>query len=94
MGRRSRIGSNLLALFGVFLDVGVKLGVNPALLAFQLLFAANYFSMITQGSSANCCLRAAAISPRVNSIDWARSRPASASWSISSSAPWLFVVAR
>ena len=46
--------AHLLALFGVFLDVGVKLGVNPAVLAFQLLFATNYFSAITpQGSSAN-----------------------------------------
>jgi DASS family divalent anion:Na+ symporter len=46
--------AHLLALFGVFLDVGVKLGVNPAMLAFQLLFATNYFSTITpQGSSAN-----------------------------------------
>jgi DASS family divalent anion:Na+ symporter len=46
--------AHLLALFGVFLDVGVKLGVNPAVLAFQLLFATNYFAPITpQGSSAN-----------------------------------------
>jgi DASS family divalent anion:Na+ symporter len=46
--------AHLLALFGVFLDVGVKLGVNPVLLTFQLLFATNYFSLITpQGSSAN-----------------------------------------
>ena len=46
--------AHLLALFGVFLDVGVKLGVNPTVLAFQLLFATNYFSGITpQGSSAN-----------------------------------------
>jgi DASS family divalent anion:Na+ symporter len=46
--------AHLLALFGVFLDVGVKLGVSPAVLAFQLLFATNYFSLITpQGSSAN-----------------------------------------
>jgi len=46
--------AHLLALFGVFLDVGVKLGVNPTLLAFQLLFATNYFSLITpQGSSSN-----------------------------------------
>src|SRR4029077_14432598 len=30
--------AHMLALFGVFLDVGVKLGVNPAMLAFQLLF--------------------------------------------------------
>jgi DASS family divalent anion:Na+ symporter len=46
--------AHLLALFAVFLDVGVKLGVNPSVLAFQLLFATNYFSGITpQGSSAN-----------------------------------------
>ena len=46
--------AHLLALFAVFLDVGVKLGVNPTLLAFQLLFATNYFSVITpQGSSSN-----------------------------------------
>ena len=38
----------------MFLDVGVKLGVPPAPLAFQLLFATNYFAAITpQGSSAN-----------------------------------------
>ena len=36
------------------MPVGVKLGVNPVILAFQLLFATNYFSAITpQGSSAN-----------------------------------------
>jgi divalent anion:Na+ symporter, DASS family len=46
--------AHLLALFAVFLEVGVKLGVNPVVLAFQLLFATNYFSAITpQGSSAN-----------------------------------------
>jgi DASS family divalent anion:Na+ symporter len=46
--------AHLLALFGVFLEVGVKLGVNPTVLALQLLFATNYFSGITpQGSSAN-----------------------------------------
>ena len=46
--------AHLLALFGVFLGVGVTLGVNPTVLSFQLLFATNYFSGITpQGSSAN-----------------------------------------
>jgi DASS family divalent anion:Na+ symporter len=46
--------AHLLALFGVFLDVGVKLGVPAVLLAFLLLFATNFFSAITpQGSSAN-----------------------------------------
>jgi len=46
--------AHLLALFGVFLDVGVKLGVSPGPLAYQLLFATNTFSAIApQGSSAN-----------------------------------------
>jgi DASS family divalent anion:Na+ symporter len=46
--------AQVLALFGVFLGVGTKLGVPAAPLAFQLLFASNYFSAITpQGSSAN-----------------------------------------
>jgi divalent anion:Na+ symporter, DASS family len=46
--------AHLLALFGVFLGVGVKLGVAAAPLAFLLLFATNFFAAITpQGSSAN-----------------------------------------
>jgi DASS family divalent anion:Na+ symporter len=46
--------AHLLALFGVFLDVGVRLGVPATILAFLLLFATNFFSGITpQGSSAN-----------------------------------------
>jgi DASS family divalent anion:Na+ symporter len=46
--------AHLLALFGVFLDVGVKLGVPLAPFAFLLLFATNFFSANTpQGSSAN-----------------------------------------
>jgi len=46
--------AHLLALFGVFLDVGIKLGVSAAPFAFLLLFATNFFSANTpQGSSAN-----------------------------------------
>jgi DASS family divalent anion:Na+ symporter len=46
--------AQVLALFAVFLDVGVKLGVPVAILAFLLLFATNFFSANTpQGSSAN-----------------------------------------
>ncbi len=46
--------AHVLALFGVFLGVGVQLGVPAAPLAFMLLFASNFFSVITpQGSSAN-----------------------------------------
>jgi DASS family divalent anion:Na+ symporter len=46
--------AHLLALFGVFMTVGTKLGVSPALLAFQLLWATNYFAAIApQASSAN-----------------------------------------
>ncbi len=46
--------AHLLALFGVFLSAGVDLGLYVAGLAFMLLFATNYFSVITpQGSSCN-----------------------------------------
>jgi DASS family divalent anion:Na+ symporter len=46
--------AHLLALFGVFFDVAVRLGMPTAPIAFQLLFATNYFSANTpQGSSAN-----------------------------------------
>jgi DASS family divalent anion:Na+ symporter len=46
--------AHLLALFGVFLDVGVQLGVPTAPFAFLLLFATNFFSAnAPQGSSAN-----------------------------------------
>jgi len=46
--------AHVLALFAVFLEVGVTLGVPAMPLAFMLLFASNFFSVITpQGSSAN-----------------------------------------
>jgi len=46
--------AHLLALFAVFLDVGVTLGVPVAPLAFLLLFATSFFSAnAPQGSSAN-----------------------------------------
>lgn len=46
--------SQVLALFGVFLDVGIKGGVPVPLMAFGLLFASSYFSVITpQGGSQN-----------------------------------------
>jgi DASS family divalent anion:Na+ symporter len=46
--------AQLLALYGVFLNVGITAGVPPKLLAFMLLFATNFNSIITpQGSSAN-----------------------------------------
>ena len=46
--------SQVLALLGVFLDVGVRGGVPVALMAFALLFASSYFSVITpQGGSQN-----------------------------------------
>ena len=46
--------SQVLALFGVFLDVGIRSGVPTPLLGFALLFASSYFSVITpQGGSQN-----------------------------------------
>ena len=46
--------SQLLALLGVFMDVGVRGGVPAPLMGFALLFASSYFSVITpQGGSQN-----------------------------------------
>jgi DASS family divalent anion:Na+ symporter len=46
--------SQVLALLGVFLDVGIRSGVPTPLMAFSLLFASSYFSVITpQGGSQN-----------------------------------------
>ena len=46
--------SQVLALLGVFLDVGMRGGVPAPLMAFGLLFASSYFSVITpQGGSQN-----------------------------------------
>ncbi len=46
--------SQVLALFGVFLDVGIRSGVPAPLMGFALLFASSYFSVITpQGGSQN-----------------------------------------
>jgi DASS family divalent anion:Na+ symporter len=46
--------SQVLALFGVFLDVGTRGGVPLPLMSFALLFASSYFSVITpQGGSQN-----------------------------------------
>jgi DASS family divalent anion:Na+ symporter len=46
--------SHVLALLGVFLDVGIRGGVPAPLMAFALLFASSYFSVITpQGGSQN-----------------------------------------
>jgi DASS family divalent anion:Na+ symporter len=46
--------SQVLALLGVFLDVGIRGGVPATLMAFALLFASSYFSVVTpQGGSQN-----------------------------------------
>jgi len=46
--------SQVLALLAVFLDVGIRGGVPVPLMAFALLFASSYFSVITpQGGSQN-----------------------------------------
>ncbi len=46
--------AQMLALYAVFLGVGINAGVPAKLMALMLLFATNFFSAITpQGSSAN-----------------------------------------
>ena len=52
--------SQVLALLGVFLDVGTRGGVPAPLMAYGLLFASSYFSVITpQGGSQNIIFVAA-----------------------------------
>jgi di/tricarboxylate transporter len=46
--------AQVLALLGVFLDVGIQAGVPVPLMGFALLFASSYFSTLTpQGGSQN-----------------------------------------
>ncbi len=46
--------AQMLALFGIFMGVAIQSDVPPTLIALMLLFATNFFSVITpQGSSAN-----------------------------------------
>ena len=46
--------AQMLALYGIFLEVGINAGVPPMLMALMLLFATNFNAIITpQGSSAN-----------------------------------------
>ena len=46
--------AHLLALFGLFLSIGISAGVPGELMAMMLLFATNFNAIITpQGSSAN-----------------------------------------
>ncbi|HJO03978.1 MAG TPA: DASS family sodium-coupled anion symporter [Acidobacteriota bacterium] len=58
--------AHMLALYGVFLHVGLQAGVPGPLLAYMLLFATNFFAAITpQGSSANAIfLSSGYIEPR------------------------------
>jgi DASS family divalent anion:Na+ symporter len=46
--------AHMLALYGIFLEVGIASGVPAGVIAYMLLFATNFFAAVTpQGSSAN-----------------------------------------
>ncbi len=63
--------AHLLALFAVFVGVGVKLGVSAPLLAFQLLFATNYFAALApQASSANLLFVGSGYLPQGDVYKW------------------------
>jgi DASS family divalent anion:Na+ symporter len=88
--------AHLLALFGVFLDVGAQLGVPVTPLAFQLLFATNYFSAIApQGSSANLLFAGSGF---LSQRDLYRLGAATTAFSLVLylivGTPWLLLVAR
>ena len=71
--------SRLLALFAVFLDVGIRGGVPVPLMAFGLLFASSYFSGHSTGGEARTSPSwAVAISHNASSTGWGSSpRPPS-----------------
>ncbi|HEY2432209.1 MAG TPA: DASS family sodium-coupled anion symporter [Vicinamibacterales bacterium] len=88
--------AHLLALFGVFLGVGERLGVNPTVLAFHLLFATNYFSVLApQASSANLLF---AGSGYLSQSDLYRlgalTTAVSFAWYALVATPWLFLTVR
>jgi DASS family divalent anion:Na+ symporter len=88
--------AHLLALFAVFVGVGAKLGVSAPLLAFQLLFATNYFaaprSAIVERQPAVSW--AAAICRRETSTSGAPSTPRLHLIYLVIGTPWLLLVAR
>jgi DASS family divalent anion:Na+ symporter len=88
--------AHLLALLGVFLDVGGKVGVPLAPLAFLLLFATNFFSAITpQGSSANLLFAASGyLSPRDMYRLGALTTAFNVAVYLAVGLPWLLLVAR
>jgi hypothetical protein len=80
--------AHVLALFAVFLDVGITLGVPAGPLAFMLLFSHNLFSVITpQAASANLLFTGSGYLTQVSSIDTAASVRPSRSRSICSWRP-------
>jgi DASS family divalent anion:Na+ symporter len=88
--------AHLLALFRVFLDVGSRLGVPVAPLAFLLLFATNFSSANTpQGSSANLLF---AGSGYLSTADLYRLGAITTAFNLAVylvvGTPWLFLVAR
>jgi DASS family divalent anion:Na+ symporter len=88
--------AHLLALFGVFLGVGSQLGVTPALLAYQLLFATNYFAAIApQGSSANLLFAASGYLTQGELYKWGAIHTALCMLIfLLVGTPWLLLVAR
>jgi len=61
--------SQVLALLGVFLDVGVRGGIPAPLMVFALHFASSYFSVITpQGGARMSFSLAAATSRNANCV--------------------------
>lgn len=74
--------SQVLALLGVFVEVGTRTGVPAPLMAFALLFASSYFSTITpQGGSQNVIFVGSGYSHKASCTGWGLSPRASASWS-------------
>jgi DASS family divalent anion:Na+ symporter len=88
--------AHLLALFAVFVGVGVKLGVSAPLLAFQLLFATNYFAALApQASSANLLFVGSGYLPQGEVYKWGVIHTAACLLIyLLIGTPWLLLVAR
>jgi DASS family divalent anion:Na+ symporter len=88
--------AHLLALFAVFVGVGAKLGVSAPLLAFQLLFATNYFAALApQSSSANLLFVGSGYLPQGDLYKWGAIHTAACILIyLVVGTPWLLLVAR
>ena len=89
-------GAALGFIGAVFVGVGAKLGVSAPMLAFQLLFATNYFAALApQSSSANLLFVGSGYLPQGDLYKWGAIHTAACILIyLVVGTPWLLLVAR